>query len=373
MELTGVMMKRCKALRITVPLLIAASAAAVPAFLPASPQAVGAPAKAGSSLTPAKLDLSLTSARAGSSLTPARAGSSLTPAKADAADMPAKTAAPAKPKPPKTVEKAKTLKKAKAQHKPAKSNKPGPAKQRKPQKAVKPANSGTPGGQFMICRNDSTAQVHGQNRMYVVFNNDFMGLPECLSGSTHAAAFRVAESHATATGPDSDAFPNIFTGCSWGRCSPGTTLPTRVSKLGNPVTTWQTTENAGGWWAASYDMWFDPQPLRTGQASAEMMIWLNAQGLYNPAGHGWPVVRIDGALWYVLTWITGNGHQQWRYVQFRKYTPRWDVTDLAMRPFLQYMENQGWITPSWYALNLEAGFEIWNGGAGLATTAFSVK
>jgi len=31
------------------------------------------------------------------------------------------------------------------------------------------------------------------------------------------------------------------------------------------------------------------------------------------------------------------------------------------------------VTPRWYLLNVEAGFEIWNRGTGLATTAFSVR
>jgi len=140
--------------------------------------------------------------------------------------------------------------------------------------------------------------------------------------------------------------------------------------VGNETTTFQTTERAAGTWAASYDVWLDPRPIRTGQAATEMMIWLNGQNVYNPVGHGWPIVRIDGALWYVETWITGNGRQTWRYVQFRKYTARWGVTGMALKPFFQYLEGQGWITPSWYVLNVEAGFEIWNGGAGLATTAF---
>jgi hypothetical protein len=226
---------------------------------------------------------------------------------------------------------------------------------------------------FTLCRTDSTVTVTGQGGHYLVDNNNFMGRGECLTGSRTTSAFRVSVSRATSTGPDSDAYPNILVGCSWGVCSTHSTLPAKVSKLGDPVTTWHTDEKAGGWWAAAYDMWFDPRPIRTGQASTEMMIWLNAQGLYNPAGMGWPVVRIDGAQWYVLTWITGNGHQTWRYVQFRKYTPRWSVTDLDMKPFYRYMEDQGWITPSWYALNIEAGFEIWNGGAGLTTTAFSAR
>jgi len=366
-------------LKIAVPLLVALSVALGPAFLPGAPQqALAAQAQPDPSAAPPKAEPSVKPAEPDPPAKPTTAGKP-TPAKpAKAARR--KPAKLAKRKPGKAV-KRKPAKRAQgkrvkaAKHKLAKRAKPRklarPATKRSAKRGRKSAANSIAGGRFLLCRQDSAIRVHGQGRTYLVNNNNFMGLAECLSGSAHAPAFRVARSGATSTGPDSDAFPDIYTGCSWGRCSPGAKLPTRVSDLGNPVTTWDTTENAGGLWAATYDMWFDAKPIRTGQADAEMMIWLNVRGLYSAAGEGWPVVRIDGALWYVLTWITGNGHQQWRYVQFRKYTPRWNVTGLSLKPFYQYMENQGWITPSWYALNVEAGFEIWSGGTGLATTAFS--
>jgi hypothetical protein len=229
------------------------------------------------------------------------------------------------------------------------------------------------GQKYTLCGAGAFARVKMPGSHYIVNNNNFMGRTECLSGSHISAAFRVSASGATATGPGSDAYPNIYIGCSWSRCSRYTPLPARLSGLRHPLTSWSTTENARGAWSAAYDLWFDPRPLRSGQAATEMMIWLNAQALYDPAGKGWPVVRLDGALWYVLSWETGNGRQQWRYVQFRKFTPRWSVTGLSLTPFFQYMESHGWVTPRWYLLNVEAGFEIWHGGTGLATTSFSAS
>jgi Glycosyl hydrolase family 12 len=254
-----------------------------------------------------------------------------------------------------------------AQGKPAK-----PAKAASPAKQAKPAKTTITSAKFDLCRREGTIRVHGGNHTYLVNNDNFVGFGECLTGVSTAPAFRIAVSRATATA-DSDSYPDIFTGCSWGRCAPNSKLPARVSSVGNLVTTWDTRENAAGSWAAAYDLWLNPRSIRNGQADTEMMIWLNTRDLYNPAGMGWPVAKIDGAQWYVLTWITGNGHQTWRYVQFRKYTPRWNVTGLSLKPFFQYLEREGWVTPSWYVLNVEAGFEIWTGGTGLATTAFSVS
>jgi len=35
--------------------------------------------------------------------------------------------------------------------------------------------------------------------------------------------------------------------------------------------------------------------------------------------------------------------------------------------------SRGYIASSWYLISVEAGFELWHGGAGLATNSFSVN
>jgi hypothetical protein len=42
-----------------------------------------------------------------------------------------------------------------------------------------------------------------------------------------------------------------------------------------------------------------------------------------------------------------------------------------MAPFIKRAQSYGAISPNWFEQNLEAGFEIWSGGAGLATSSFS--
>jgi hypothetical protein len=39
-------------------------------------------------------------------------------------------------------------------------------------------------------------------------------------------------------------------------------------------------------------------------------------------------------------------------------------------PFIRRAERHGWIQPAWWLENIEAGFEPWQGGAGLATDWF---
>jgi hypothetical protein len=227
----------------------------------------------------------------------------------------------------------------------------------------------TAGGSFDVCTTDK-AIADGN---YEVNNNNFIGKPECLTGENGVAAFTVKSSGASSTTPGSDAFPNIFTGCSWGICSPDSWLPARLSAVGNPVTTFAGTEKASGTWGAGYDMFFDQRPVRTGQGQVEAMIWLNSRNAYDPAGKGWPVVTIDGTQWYAMTWETGSAKERWRYVQFRRKTATASVRDMPLGPFYAYLEKQGWVTPDWYLLNVEAGFEIWNGGTGLAVNQFAVR
>lgn len=226
--------------------------------------------------------------------------------------------------------------------------------------------SGARARSFTVCK-EQEAIPDGS---YEVNNNNFGGTRECLTGTQGAPAFRVSVSDATSNSPGSDAFPDIYVGCSWGVCSPHSWLPAKVSALGEARTTFIGSEKAGGTWGAGYDMFFDRHPIRNGQAQTEAMIWLNSRNAYDPAGHGWPEVRIDAALYWVMSWETTNGHQSWRYVQFRKVHPVSREDDMPLAGFFSYLEREGWVTRSWYLLNVEGGFEIWNGGKGLAVTGF---
>lgn len=224
-----------------------------------------------------------------------------------------------------------------------------------------------PVGSFNECRTDK-AFPDGD---YEINNNNFVGKQECLTGKRGVPAFRVSVSGATSKTSGSDAFPDVFVGCSWGRCSPHSWLPGKVAGLRDPRTTFEAGEKADGVWGAGYDMFFDPKPIHDGQAQVETMIWLNSKHAYDPAGH-WPVVTIDGTQWWVMNWETsGASGKHWRYVQFRRKTPVANVKNLALGPFAAYLERKGWITPDWYLLNIEAGFEIWSGGKGLAVKKFS--
>jgi cellulose 1,4-beta-cellobiosidase len=49
------------------------------------------------------------------------------------------------------------------------------------------------------------------------------------------------------------------------------------------------------------------------------------------------------------------------------------VTNLDLQALVADAVSRGYIRASWHLIGVEAGFEIWQGGAGLATTSFSVN
>jgi len=46
--------------------------------------------------------------------------------------------------------------------------------------------------------------------------------------------------------------------------------------------------------------------------------------------------------------------------------------DLPLSSFFADAVTRGVVRPDWYLTSVQAGFEPWTGGAGMATTAFSV-
>ena len=49
------------------------------------------------------------------------------------------------------------------------------------------------------------------------------------------------------------------------------------------------------------------------------------------------------------------------------------VSGLDLAALVQDGISRGYIQPSWWLIDIEAGFELWQGGAGLATNSFSVS
>jgi hypothetical protein len=223
----------------------------------------------------------------------------------------------------------------------------------------------------LLCKSYQHIKVTRDGIQYVVRNDNYGHVRECLRNRGGSPNFAVVASGARVAHYEPVAFPDIFVGCSWGVCSRHSGLPLRVDRIRSLVTTWHTTMKSTGTWSAGYDIWFDRKPRKTGQSGgAELMIWLNARG-FNASG--WPVVTVDGARWYLEHWIASGQGKHWNYIQFHRVTGTTQVTNLRVAPFIAVAERVGLIKRHWWLTSVIAGFEIWRGGVGLGTTQFMVR
>jgi hypothetical protein len=235
--------------------------------------------------------------------------------------------------------------------------------------AVDPATAAPP-PVTRICAQYWHTAVRGA---YVV-RNDFFGAQdpaECVTIRHGGANFRVSTSRAAGDGSKVQAYPNIFLGCEYGVCSPHSRLPMRASRLVRPVTSWRIRDRATGIWDAACDLWFTRHKETTGKADgAELMIWLGARAVAYSSRR---VVRIDGQSWYYASWHTRHDGGAWQYIQFRRVMPTERETNLRLAPFLRFAERHRAMSRRWWLESVEAGFEIWRGGTGLATRSFAVS
>lgn len=204
---------------------------------------------------------------------------------------------------------------------------------------------------------------------YVVQNNVWGATTaQCLAVNGNGFAITRAEHRNPTDGPPAS-YPSIFYGCHYGTCSPHTILPLRVdsprfTRLHTAVTM---AHPASGTWDAAYDLWFDPAARRDGQnTGAELMVWLNHRGGIQPAGVDVGTVHLAGATWQV--WHADVG---WQVVTYVRETPT-DSIRFPVADFYGDAVERGYAQPSWYLTSVQAGFETWVGGTGLAVRSFSV-
>ena len=222
--------------------------------------------------------------------------------------------------------------------------------------------------------NSQTAAVAGGT--YIVQNNEWnSSASECVSTDGNAD-FTVANSAiSNATNGAPGAYPSIYQGCHWGSCSSGglTSSPVQVSALtpGKVTTSWSTTQPGSGAYDVAYDIWFNQTPTTTGQPNGtELMVWLNHAGGVQPFGSQVATnVSIGGHTYNV--WY--GTQSSWDTVSYVMTSGTTSVSNLDVGTLAQDMVSRGYTSSSWYLIDVEAGFELWQGGAGLATSSFSVN
>jgi hypothetical protein len=222
---------------------------------------------------------------------------------------------------------------------------------------------------------EQTAAVGGS---YIVQNNEYdSSASECVTTDGNAD-FTVANSAIdNATNGSPGTYPSIYQGCHWGNCSSGglSTTPIEVSALttGKVTTSWSTTQPGGSsnTYDVAYDIWFNQTPTTSGQPNGtEIMVWLNHNGSVQPFGSE------------VASGVTIGGHtyniwegaqSSWDTVTYDMTTGNTSVSGLDVGQLAQDSVSRGYTKSSWYLIDVEAGFELWQGGAGLETNSFSVS
>jgi hypothetical protein len=212
---------------------------------------------------------------------------------------------------------------------------------------------------------------------YTVQNNEWgSGAPQSITTNGNAGFTVTASSINNATNAAPGGYPSIYAGCHWGNCTQGElgAPPVQVSRLtvpGTVTTSWKTTQPGGSAaYDVAYDVWFNQTPAAAGQPDgAELMVWLNHHGPVQPFGSQVGTATIGGVSYQV--W---DGAQPWGdTITYVMASPATSVRDLDVGALAADAVRRGYIRTSWYLTDVEAGFELWRGGAGLATDSFSVN
>lgn len=192
--------------------------------------------------------------------------------------------------------------------------------------------------------------------------------------------YRVTSSAINNAHPGSPgAYPSIYVGNQFGTLTQSNPLPIQVSALtpGEVTTIAVGTLGAaaGDIWDFSFDNWFNQSPVSVNNATngLEHMVWMaQSDPSVQPAGSLYQAnVNINGQIfdvWFHGPWANASQGTVTFLCQSQ-------VTNLSydMYYMTQYMIAQGWLPTNWYLINVQAGFELWKGGAGLQLDYFNVS
>ena len=215
-----------------------------------------------------------------------------------------------------------------------------------------------------ICEQYGSTTIGGR---YVVMNNRWgTSAQQCINVTSTGFAITSQQGVGNTSGAPVS-YPAIYVGCHYTNCSPGTNLPMQVSAISSANSS-ISYNYVSGTYDAAYDIWLDPSPKKDGVNAMEIMIWFNRQGSIQPIGSVVGNTTIGGRTWQV--WQGSNGSNNVISYVAPSAISSWDFSVLD---FINDVKNRGAITSSWYLTSIQAGFEPWIGGTGLAVTNFSAS
>lgn len=224
--------------------------------------------------------------------------------------------------------------------------------------AAAPAQAAT------ICEQYGTTTIQDT---YIVQNNRWGSAAEQCIDTTDNGFRITSQQGSTSTSGPPLSYPSVVLGCHYQNCSPGTNLPAQLSQVSS-VPSAISYGYAGGTYNATYDIWMDPTPKTDGVSQMEIMIWFHRQGSIQPIGGPVGNTTVGGRNWEV--WQGNNGGND--VVSYLAPTTinSWSFN---VKDFIDDVVARTQVTNDWYLTSLQAGFEPWNGGVGLAVNTFSAE
>ncbi|MET9493679.1 cellulose binding domain-containing protein [Streptomyces sp. NPDC006552] len=214
-----------------------------------------------------------------------------------------------------------------------------------------------------LCEAFGSTTVQGR---YVVQNNRWgTSATQCVDVTD--SGFRISQADGSVpTNGAPKSYPSIYNGCHYTNCSPGTKLPARLSTVTSAPTGISYSYVNDAVYDAAYDIWLDPTPRTDGVNRTEIMIWFNKVGPIQPVGSQVGTATVAGRSWQV--WSGNNGSNDVLSFVAPAAISSWnfDVMD-----FVRQAVARGMAQDSWYLTSVQAGFEPWQNGAGLAVNSFS--
>ncbi|MEU3850103.1 cellulose binding domain-containing protein [Streptomyces sp. NPDC029554] len=224
--------------------------------------------------------------------------------------------------------------------------------------ATAPARADT-----VVCEQFGSTVIQGR---YVVQNNRWgTSAPQCVTATD--TGFRLTQADGSVpTNGAPKSYPSVFNGCHYTNCSPGTNLPAQISTISSAPSSISYGYVSGAVYNASYDIWLDPTPRTDGVNRTEIMIWFNRVGPIQPIGSQVGTASVGGRSWEV--WTGSNGSNDVISFVAPSAISSWsfDVMD-----FVDQTVARGMAQNNWYLTSVQAGFEPWQNGAGLAVNSFS--
>jgi hypothetical protein len=222
-----------------------------------------------------------------------------------------------------------------------------------------------PAGTVICDQYGSTSSPNGQ---YIIQNNRWgTSTQQCITVTANGFTLSTSNANVPTNGAPAS-YPSIYWGCHYNNCTSGfNPIQASSSAFAGISTSVGMSFPSSGQWDAAYDIWFDPTARRDGQnTGAEIMVWANHLGAPQPVGSKVATVSLAGGTWDV--WFGNIG---WNVVSYVRTSGTGSLS-FPVSTFYGDAVSRGYASNSWYLTSIQAGFEPWTNGTGLAVTAFSV-